>query len=509
MKRKDFLSILGTSLISGAAFFTGCSNLLDQNNPNSVTPNNFWQNGNDAEANLTAVYQTFLGQAGWSAANNWYDRLIPALYRGDDIGITHDVPDWWSLANFILTDTNGTPNGMWNLNYQGIFRANQVIQNVPNIKNNIDPSLKKRYVGEAKFLRAYFYYSLITNFLNVPLITTVPKSSKDYNVAQAKPSQTWAQIEKDLNDAISVLPWSYDASNQGRVTKGAALGYLGKSQMFQQNWKGAVSTFEKIINSKNYQMMTNYWDAFLKKNDFNQEDLLEVNYASGSFKGQTLKSPRNFEEAPSEAGGWFECYPNKWLFSEMTKEKTANGKLDPRIYATIIWPNGGLKYYGQTYDQLFGSGATKMTWRKYNDSELDHHLQDYSGKNWRILRYSDILLMHAEALARLNKSSEAITYINMVRNRANLSNMSGSATQKQVLQEIEHQRIVELADEGNRWYDLLRWNGSIDGSMTIKQNLSKHGAIGAANFDPNKHKYLPIPQSEIQTNTKIKQNPGY
>src|SRR5690606_20015697 len=121
MERKEFISLLGMGAIGSTAFIAGCSKLLDLNNPNSVTPNNFWQNASDAEANVTAVYQTFLGQAGWSCADNWYTRMVLALYRAVDIGITHDVPSWWSFALFTITDATDPVAGLWNLYYEGIF----------------------------------------------------------------------------------------------------------------------------------------------------------------------------------------------------------------------------------------------------------------------------------------------------------------------------------------------------------------------------------------------------
>lgn len=506
MKRKEFLGTVGAGLLGGAAFLSGCTKLLNQNNPNSLTPNNFWKTASDAEANLTSVYENFLGTSGWgAAADNWYNRWVPALYRGDDIGITHDVPDWWSLALFTFSSSNGTPSGNWNMNYTGIFRANQVIEYVPSI--NMDKTLRARYVGEAKFLRAYFYFNLLTNFMNIPLITSVSQVTKDNAQPQAKPSAVWTQIEKDLTDAISVLPDTYAAADQGRVTKGAALAYLGKAQLYQKKWGAAASTFQQLINSKVYSLMPNYFDIFT--NDFNQEDILEVNYAGGTFKGQAIKNVRTREEGPSEAGGWYECYPNQWLITEFMKEKQTNGDLDGRMYGSVIWPNNPQKFYGDTYTQLFGSGATKTAWRKYNDSYMDHLIQDYGVKNDKVVRYADVLLMQAEALVQSGGStSDALKYINMVRSRAGLSDFTGTA-KADILNEIEHQRVLELSDECIRWYDLWRWNGNITGSMNIKQVLTAHGAIGAANFVTGTHEILPIPISEMQTNPKMKQNPGF
>ncbi len=509
MERSEFLSIIGKSFFGGAVFLSGCSKLLNQDNPNNLTPASFWQNANDANANLAAVYQNFLGQRGGDCGWNWYYRLVPVLYRGDDIGITHDVAGWWSIAKFLNTDTNGYSGGLWSYNYEGIFRANQVIKNVPGIPG-MDAGLKNRMVGEAKFLRAYFYFYLLINFNHIPLITTIPEGRSQYSQAQVPAGQVWGQIEKDLQDAISVLPAGYDTDNAGRITKGAALGYLGKAYLYQQKWQNAADTFEEIINSKTYALLPDFADVFLEEYDNNSEEsLLEANYSTTTFSGVDLRCLRDKEEGPSQAGGWYECYPNQWLFTQMTREKTTGGKLDPRVYATIIWPQSGLKYYGMTYNQLFGDGVTEMAWYKYSEAELDHKIEGYSGKNLRVLRYSDILLMHAEALNNLSHTSAAVGSVNKVRNRAQLSSLPAGTSKADLAKEIEHQRVCELADEGNRWYDLLRWGGNIDKSMTIQQNLTAHGAIGAQNYKPGRNEYFPIPLSELQTNTKIKQNPGY
>lgn len=501
MERKDFIALLGKGMIGSTALLTGCSKLLDRTNPNTLTPSNFWQSASDAEANVTSIYQVFLGQAGWSCADNWYNRMVSALYRGDDIGITHDVPDWWTLALYTTTDASAIVSGLWNLNYKGIFRANQAIDNVPNI-TKMDNTEKQRLIGEAKFMRGYFYFSLVTNYLNVPLILTVPPDSSQYAQAQAAPADTWAQIIQDFKDAAAALPSTYDADNQGRVTKGAAMGLLGKSYLYMGKWQEASDTFAEIIKSKTYSLLPDYANVFREDHDFSEESLLEVNYAKGSFKGQTLESPRNYEEGPSEAGGWYECYPNQFLMNELMKEKTAAGKLDPRMYATVIWKDSGLIYYGQTYAQLFGAGSAKVAWAKYNDWELGVHLSEYSGKNLRVLRYSDVLLMHAEALNNLTRTPEAVPFVNTVRARAKLTPLSAGTSKANLDKEIEHQRIVEFADEGSRFYDLQRWG-------TIQENLIAHGALGAANFIKGKNEYYPIPITELQANTKAKQNPNY
>jgi hypothetical protein len=505
MNRKEFLSTAGLGILGGAAMLSGCSKLLDQANPNNLTPNNFWKTSNDAKTGVTAVYNA-VNQQGFV---HWHSNIVPGLYRGDDVGITHDVPAWFQLALFNIISSNVVVENMWTDTYTIVFRANQVIEHVPNI--SMDKSLRKRYIGEAKFCRAFAYFKLLTNYLNVPLILK-PQVDGKYNMAQSPPVKVWGQIEKDLNDAVDALPATYNQANKGRVTKGAALGYLGQSYLYQKKWSKAAATFEQIISTHNYVLLPNYRSIFLTTNEFNDETLFEVSFDVNFHSGAQPYTPRNREESVAEVGGWYECWPNQWLFDEMSKEKTTNGKLDPRLYHTIMFKGSGMTYYGRKYEEFMGPDKTDRSMMKYSGAdELTGDIEVYSSRNDRVMRYSDILLMHAEALVRSKNGtlSDAKKNINKVRNRAHLSNLPTSMSKTQVLREIEHQRICELADEANRWYDLMRWGGSIDGSMTIKENLKQHGAIGADNFDPNKHKIFPIPLTEMQTNSKIKQNPGY
>src|SRR5699024_9266772 len=184
-------------------------------------------------------------------------------------------------------------------------------------------------------------------------------------------------------DAAGVLPGSYGDSELGHITKGAALGYLGKAYLFQGKWSDAVAVFEDIITAKHYDLVPNFKDIFSIDNEFNEETLFEINFSATAQKGVTISSFRNREEGLSEGGGWHECFPNEWLFQEMTKEKTKASKLDPRVYHTILWNGSGMKYYGKQYEDLIGPDSTKTAWMKYSDAELDHTITDYTGRNDR------------------------------------------------------------------------------------------------------------------------------
>lgn len=486
-------------LLIGICLLNSCISLLDQDNPNALTKDSFWQTSEDAKANLTAVYSSFRDQ--------YYNRFIPMGWRGDDVQGTPSNVNYSQFDTFLLTDANTTCATAWSQNFRGIYYANQVIHYVPNIK--MDEYLKKRYVGEAKFLRAYFYFTLYMEFKNIPLITDIIESANDYNQPQVNPEKVLDQIERDFEEASEVLPDTYSSEDLGRITRGAALGYLAKVRMFRQKWQEASDALEKIIQSGVYDLMPTFQEVFLASNDFNNEILLEIPFENAKVDGKDLSTSDNKREAMSKVGGWYMYWPTQWLFNEMKKELTVDGDYDPRLYMTIIFPNDKMTYYGKSYADWFGKNSTALGFGKYSEWDvLDNKITTNSSKNQRLLRYSDILLLQAECLCRLDCNDEALIYVNKVRNRANLASLS-MMSKEDLLVEIEHQRVLELACEMNRYFDLLRWNGNILGTKNIKEVLEEHGDGGAQNFVVGKSELMPIPMSEMQINPFIIQNPGY
>lgn len=495
------IKIFSVLLISALFSMSSCSpSLLDQDNPNALTKESFWQTAEDAKANLTAVYSSFRDQ--------YYNRFIPMAWRGDDVQGTASNANYSQFDTFLLTDANTTCGTAWSQNYKGIFYANQVIHYVPRI--NMDEELKERYIGEAKFLRGYFYFTLYMEFKNIPLITKIIESKDDYNQPQADPELVLEQIAKDFEDASLSLPPSYANADLGRITRGAALGYLAKARMYQKQWQKASDALDKIVQSKTYSLMPTFQEVFLASKDFNKEILLEIPFANAKVDGKDLSTSDNKREAMSKVGGWYMYWPTQWLFEEMKKELTVDGKYDPRLYTTIIFPNTEMKYYGNTYESWFGKDSKALGFGKYSEWEvLNGKITANSAKNQRLLRYSDILLLQAECLCRLDNVSGAIPYVNLVRSRANLADLPEDISKNDLLVEIEHQRVIELACEMNRWFDLFRWNGNILGTKNIKEVFEEHGDGGAKNFVVGKSELMPIPMSERQINPLIDQNPGY
>ncbi|MEN6324326.1 MAG: RagB/SusD family nutrient uptake outer membrane protein [Proteiniphilum sp.] len=501
MKKISFQHIINFTILGFMmVLFTNCNeNLLDQDNPNKITPGSFWKTQEDATANLTAVYSMFRDQ--------YYNRFIPMGWRGDDVEGTTSNTNYSQFNTFALTDANSTCSTAWNQHFKGIYYANQFLHYITDIK--MDEALKARYIGEAKFLRAYYYFNLIVEFKNIPLITDVITSSADYNQPQVPPEKVFAQIEQDLTDAANVLPNTYPAADLGRITKGAAYGFLGKCLLFQQKWQQASDVLKNVIDSKTYDLLPSYSDVFLEANDFNKECLLEVPFVLATVNGKDLSQTDNKREAMGKAGGWYMYWPTEWLFNEMKKEKTTDGDYDPRLYQTIIFPNSTRTYYGKSYASMFGASTNLLGFGKYSEWERSSKITTNSGKNQKLLRYSDVLLMYAECLVKLERPTDAVVYVNKVRNRAKLASLPTNISATDLLLDIEHQRVIELACEMNRYFDLLRWNGNILGTKTIKEVLQDHNDAGALNFVPGKSEYLPIPLAELQTNPLIIQNPGY
>ncbi|HYC29982.1 MAG TPA: RagB/SusD family nutrient uptake outer membrane protein, partial [Chitinophagaceae bacterium] len=263
--KKLFIYIFSAGLLCSAS---SCKKSLDKQNPNGPDETNFWKTANDALLGVNAMY-------GNQYRNGTFARWITVVMnpRSDDGFASTGWPPLRETVDFTLLDYNfEVIHNIWAHHYRGIYRANQVIAYVPDIQ--MDETLKKRYIAEAKFHRAFWYFYLVTLWGNVPLVLT-PSQPSD-RPAQATEEQTWAQIEKDLQEAIPDLPLSYSGPDVGRITRGAAYAMLGKAYMQQRKWQQAVDAFQWLVegDGKNlYDLVPNYRDNFLHTTEFNKESV--------------------------------------------------------------------------------------------------------------------------------------------------------------------------------------------------------------------------------------------
>lgn len=408
----------------------------------------------------------------------------------------------------------------WETLFVGVFRANQVIANVPAIP--MDEALKSRVIAEAKFLRALFYFNLTLYYGNPPILLT-PSQPTDVP-PNATTAEAYAQVAADLNEAIPDLPEQYTGDDLGRATKGAAYALLGKTYLQQKQYQQAAEAFEWLVTgpgSSIYRLTSNYRDNFIISRENNEESVFEIQFNENlaentdddvdeSRVNNTGTSISQFFAPPGV--GFNDGAARRWLIDEFLQETTIAGERDPRLAASFIYdftdPAGpeSTMVYGRTFASRYGNGpdANGVWFRKLLNDHWKNEEGFRSPNNYRLIRYADILLMYAESLNGLDRTAEAYPFVDRVRQRAGLATLTAAKpglSKDQFLNQLKHERIVELAGEGWRWADLARW-GDLSPALATRD-------ADFANFVVGKHELYPIPQRDIDLNPNLRQNPNY
>ncbi len=516
MKKLFKYCLAGVMLASAAS----CKKYLDLDieNPNRVDESNFWKTSDDALKGINAVYGNFYRNG--SPGSRWTPFYFDI--RSDDGYSTSPWNELRSVGALNITQYSFEVNyDTWWHHWRGVFRANQVLAKVPGI--SMDETLKKRFLAEAKFIRALYYYNLVTIWGNVPLILT--PSQPDDKPSQAPQAEVWAQIEKDLTEAAADLPTAYTGDEIGRANKGAAYGLLGRAHLQQKEYQQAANALAWLISGPGqslYDLIPAYGDNFKHTTENNKESVFEI-----QFK---MRPENTGEDAPtSNVGtsrppffappghGFNDGNMRRWVVHEFLKEQTATGGRDPRLAATALYDSTDERgpdftlVYGSTFTSKNYNAdiRTRVWYRKYLDDyfRINQFEVFNSPINFRIIRFADVLLMYAEALNALGQTNAAYAHVDRVRERAGLRKLSVAMpglSQVQFLKQLEHERITELTGESLRWNDLARW-GYFDDATKIAELKTKDPEFN--NFIIGRNKYMPIPQSEIDINPNLKQNP--
>lgn len=511
-----------TYLLAGALLFTACkkSTNLDIPNPNVPDESNFWQTAGDALLGVNAVYGNFYRNG--APFSRWQPFYMDV--RSDDGYSTSGWNELRSISGLNITQYSFEVNyDTWGHHWRGVYRANQVIANVPKIE--MDETTKNRYLGEAKFLRALYYYNLVTIWGSIPLILQ-PSTPAD-KPSQVPQEQVWAQIEKDLTEAAAGLPPSYTGDDIGRATKGAAFGLLGRVYLQQKKYQpcvDALSYFTTGAGAGLYNLTANYADNFRHTTENNSESIFEVQFKMRPESGGDDGASSNVgtSRAPFFApptNGFTDANMHRWVVHEFLKETTAAGGRDPRLAITALYDSTDERgpnftpVYGQTFTaRNFDNNMKARVWyRKYLDDyfRINEFEIFNSPINFRVIRLADVYLMYAEALNGLTRTNDAYAWVDKVRQRAGMRLLSAirpGMTQTQFQAQLEHERITELTGESLRWNDLARW-GYFDDATKIEQLKTRDSEFG--NFVLNRTRYMPIPQSEIDINPNLKQNPNW
>ena len=485
--------------LSGLFLVTGCQDFLNKPLQGKLTQQNFPTTGDDALAATNAVYYTLRDA-------NYHTGLFPILdIMSDDARKGSNPSDQASTIgsydNFSNTSTEESLSRWWSTLYQGIRRANVVIDKVPGI--TMDPALQKQYIGEAKFLRALFYFDLVRAWGGVPLVTGL---NPPLDLGRASQDEIYALIKQDLLDAIGVLPEKSQerASDYGRATKGAANSLLARVYLFLGDFPNVEKYCLEVIHSDEYALEPDFSDANSVKGEMGVESIFEIG-ALGNLEG--IENGGDFYANAQAVRGT----PNRgWGFNRPTLDlMKAFEPGDPRLDKTVIFLGevlDGVKIIGDvgTPDLTLDNKGDTVEIECYNQKVWTPGVTVAASQGYdrRLIRYADVLLMAAEALNEDGNPTEARTYLNQVRARARQGNNSIlpdiTENNKDALRElILHERRVELALEGFRFWDLVR-TGKAD------------SVLGPLGFKKGKNELLAIPQSEIDLSQgKIKQNPNW
>lgn len=493
---------------------------LDERPKGFVPEQEFYRTKADALSATNAVY--FLLNSGGTTQTPYNTLFTTGMdFMSDDVnpgpGATN--PDVLSQSVLNHSSTGLRVLQIWQQHYAGIKKANIAIERVPAITDlSLDENLKKRLVAEARVLRALYYFNLVRLYGDVPLILQDQQgvTISDFAIERTPAAQVYAQIEKDLKEAAVDLPGSYTGTDIGRVTAGAAKALLAKVYLTEEKWNLAVEAAEAVTgpypyasgsSPYGYDLFENYSHVFLPAYENGKEHILSAQFKANSFgqgNNQSLRSVRS--GVPGVAGNYAEQVR---FYTEGTDKNfsiyklfTANDKRKRASFVTRFLGSDN-KWYGDLVDKTV-PGDSVPYFNKYYDPAVPAN-QAESGANVHIIRFSEVLLILAEAENEANGPTlKAYAAYNRVRARAGLTPLAG-LTKNQFREALYLDRRLELVFEYQRWFDLIRERDA-NGKIILEDAMKK---VGKPLVQVPKHLLFPIPQQEIDLNPKLKQNPGW
>lgn len=466
--------------------------------PNNPTEQVFFKQESDFSQAIFGVYAK-LTDLYWFNNNNPHSPML--FLMGDDITTNASNEPFEIFSS--LQPTEGSINSFWTTYYQLIARANVVLDKISTVDSKVytTPNLKNFHKGEALFLRGYAYYSLWNYWQTAPLRNERVISNNQFFPEPTKGTELLEQAIKDFTEASSLLPTTWNSANIGRVTKNSAYGMLGKTQIFKASvsksnadYTAAIDAFNKITGVS---LTNEFYDNFDPSKENNSESLFE-HQATTPFAFDNVWLPNDFDNAIGSMSAFWGYYSDSWAlfgksrFFATKKLVDAFDINDPRRDKTLDATARTIKKY-VTPEALVGAGVG-------------------SSNNPRILRFADVLLLKAEAILQSGGStSQAIDLINQVRTRARgngtfpANYLNTESDKNKIMAWIMKERFVELAGEGQRWFDLRRW--ALQGSLNLANGFFDSN-VGVGIQTP-KHLNMPIPQNELDVNPNMKQNVGY
>lgn len=497
-------------------FFASCSNeYLERGSLTQLAESNFWQNEKDAQLGVNGIY----------------DALQDRVLYGGNLNAIAGIPQHDAFAdnafnnykfegpgNFV--EGRADPafpyfNNFWTALYRGIGRANVAIEKIATIPDaNISAESKSSLIGQAKFLRALFYFNLAVYYEEAPLIEKFQTLEESY-VGKNTYDELRAFVTADLKVAAEALPVAYPANQFGYATKGAALALLARFELYNKNY-GEVIRLTSEIMGLGYELHPNYSQLFSEAGEQSKEIVFSVRFiqdqtANGeTFSSTFLGIPRvNMQPMPNLIDAYLSADGLPISESPLYNPAKRKENRDPRLGASVYFQ--GDIFLVHLNRPFQGNTATRFAQKKYirnNVSDAGIGPDQPGGQDFYVIRYADVLLMRAEALAELGQLAEVYPILDQIRARVAMpavSEVNGTElSQEELIDVIKAERRVELAFEGLRYFDVKRW-----GEVEEAYARAKADPVGPYNpvYRGRLSEVFAIPQNEIDANDRLVQNP--
>ncbi len=546
------ISLYILAVIMGGMSFTSCSDLLQEESSVEVDKNKYMNNASEAETVLLGVYRSLVADAmyGYHLSLLFNITTDIAQCEGNSANSFREIP-----AN-AFTTSNSNVQATWYALYKAIYNANDFIETLETKIGSYtagDKIIANVYMAEARALRGLYYFELVRWFGNVALMTNTAMSSQHPSTfEQADPTAVYRFIEDDLRFAIDNLPYAVDdkirSNNSFRLSKGSVLGLLTKVYATwagapvndTSKWEAAANTAQTLIESGKHQLLSDYEQLW--KNTCNsvwapEESLIEVSFYAPTITGTTSEDPAG------RIGKW-----NGVIANEIAGVRGRNAGNVKVVYTFLRdWEKkeddlrcnlsiADYKYVGttKTYYSTQGPDEDQKNWQLFTPAKWDTEKYvgqgnqlinaDRSNINWYILRYADVLLLYAEALNEWKgaPTAEAYEAVNNVRRRgfglpisetSEIADLTAGLDQTAFRNAIRKERAYELAFEGHRRQDLVRWGTYVDAIDETDTQLRRwYSSANYVAYDftkKGKHELFPIPQRDMDLMSKFVQNPGW
>lgn len=531
-----------------ALVFTNCEK-LDLVPENTFTDETYWTSSQKVQTFLNTAYSQMMNSSHFFYNEGLSDNAYNG--RGDNAGAA-------SIASGTYDSSLGRMQSEWDDRYAGIKTTNLILENIDRVPD-MDEAIKVRMIAEARFLRAWQHFYLMTWFGDIPLLESDPSLEEAQTITRTPRGEVLQFVLDELTSIMEDIPVKSEYSNpeRGRISKGAVAAFLARVHLYEGNWSQVVNYCELVMNGSvgEYALFNSYSGLFLPENQYSSEDILSLQYAPVNRRWSEF-----IDMAPLTVGSRLNALaPTQELVDSY---RTLNGRAidesgsgwseenpyenrDPRLTATVVYhryqwqdldgistiyiepgsdprPNTNKEKGKDEYAPGSSTTSTGYYVRKYFDP--NHEVDMNMSTNLMLIRYADVLLMYAEAKLELGEFSQTVweDTIGLLRSRAGFTdpaalNYPSGLSEQQMRTEIRNERRVELAMEGLRIFDIRRWktaedvlNGYAHGAQFGPDDIDDgYLRVNLRTFDPSRHYLWPIPRDERLINPNLTQNPGW